>query len=56
MPEIFTLDVLRDYLLVGAALVWCDYHWASDVLAGWALSALIVWLALRVPLPRRLGG
>jgi undecaprenyl-diphosphatase len=44
------------WLLVGAALVWCDYHWASDVLAGWALSALIVWLALRVPLPRRLGG
>lgn len=42
------------WLLVGAALVWCDYHWASDVLAGWALSALIVWLALRVPLPRRL--
>lgn len=43
------------WLLAGAALVWCDYHWASDVLAGWALSALIVWLALRVPLPRRLG-
>lgn len=41
------------WLLVGAALVWCDYHWASDVLAGWALSALIVWLVLRVPLPRR---
>lgn len=40
------------WLLVGAALVWCDYHWASDVLAGWALSALIVWLALRVPQPR----
>jgi undecaprenyl-diphosphatase len=41
------------WLLVGVALVWCDYHWASDVLAGWALSALIVWLALRVPLPHR---
>ena len=41
------------WLLVGAALVWCDYHWASDVLAGWALAALIVWLALRVPRPRR---
>ena len=41
------------WLLVGVALVWCDYHWASDVLAGWALSALIVWLALRVPAPRR---
>ena len=42
------------WLLVGAALVWCDYHWATDVLAGWALSALIVWLALRARLPRRL--
>jgi membrane-associated phospholipid phosphatase len=41
------------WLLVGAALVWCDYHWTTDVLAGWALSALIVWLALRVQLPRR---
>ena len=41
------------WLLVGAALVWCDYHWASDVLAGWALSALIVWLTLRVPPLRR---
>ncbi len=41
------------WLLIGAALVWCDYHWASDVLAGWALSGLIVWLALRVPLPGR---
>jgi membrane-associated phospholipid phosphatase len=41
------------WLLVGAALVWCDYHWATDVLAGWALSALIVWLALRVPPLRR---
>jgi membrane-associated phospholipid phosphatase len=43
------------WLLVGVALVWCDYHWASDVLAGWALSALIVWLALRVRWPARLG-
>ncbi len=41
------------WLLIGAALVWCDYHWASDVLAGWTLSALIVWLALRVPPGRR---
>ena len=39
------------WLLVGVALIWCDYHWASDVLAGWALSALIVWLALRVRWP-----
>jgi membrane-associated phospholipid phosphatase len=36
--------------LVGAALVWCDYHWFTDVVAGWALSALIamaVWQAQR---------
>ncbi len=34
--------------LVGIALIWCDYHWFTDVLAGWALSALIVMAALRV--------
>ncbi len=33
--------------LVGAALVWCDYHWFTDVAAGWALAALIVMAALR---------
>lgn len=31
-------------VLVGAALVWCDYHWFTDVVAGWALAALIVWV------------
>lgn len=36
------------WLLVGTALLWCDYHWFTDVAAGWALSALIVPLALRV--------
>ena len=41
------------WLLVGAALVWCGYHWATDVLAGWALAGLIVWLAVRVPVPGR---
>jgi membrane-associated phospholipid phosphatase len=34
--------------LVGAALIWCDYHWFTDVLAGWALAALIVMAALRI--------
>jgi membrane-associated phospholipid phosphatase len=34
--------------LVGAALIWCDYHWFTDVVAGWALSALIVMAALRI--------
>jgi membrane-associated phospholipid phosphatase len=33
--------------LVGAALIWADYHWFTDVAAGWALAALIVMAALR---------
>jgi membrane-associated phospholipid phosphatase len=43
-------------LLVGASLVWCDYHWSTDVVAGWALAGLIIQAALmlsRLPLPRR---
>jgi undecaprenyl-diphosphatase len=46
-------------LLVGAALVWCDYHWFTDVLAGWALAGLIIQAAVmlsRLPLPRRARG
>jgi len=35
-------------LLVGAALVWCDYHWFTDVVAGWALAVLIIQAALLV--------
>jgi membrane-associated phospholipid phosphatase len=34
--------------LVGLALVWCDFHWFTDVVAGWALAALIVMAALRL--------
>jgi membrane-associated phospholipid phosphatase len=33
--------------LVGAALIWGDYHWFTDVVAGWALAALIIMAALR---------
>jgi membrane-associated phospholipid phosphatase len=33
--------------LVGVALIWGDYHWFTDVVAGWALAALIVMAALR---------
>jgi undecaprenyl-diphosphatase len=33
--------------LVGVALVWCDYHWLTDVVAGWALAAFIVWIVWR---------
>ena len=41
-------------LLVGVALVWCDYHWFTDVVAGWALAGLIIQgslLVSRWPLP-----
>jgi membrane-associated phospholipid phosphatase len=34
--------------LVGAALIWCDLHWFTDVVAGWALSALIIMASLRL--------
>jgi membrane-associated phospholipid phosphatase len=34
--------------LVGVALIWCDYHWFTDVAAGWALTALIVMGSLRL--------
>ncbi len=39
-------------LLVGVALVWCDYHWPLDVLASWCLAAALlsaVGAALLVP-------
>jgi membrane-associated phospholipid phosphatase len=42
-------------LLVGVALVWCDDHWFTDVLAGWALAGLIIQAAVtasRLPPPR----
>jgi membrane-associated phospholipid phosphatase len=32
------------WLGVGAALVWCDYHWFTDVVAAWALSGLVIQL------------
>jgi membrane-associated phospholipid phosphatase len=32
------------WLGVGAALVWCDWHWFTDVAAGWALSGLLIQL------------
>jgi len=37
--------------LVGLALIWCDFHWFTDVLAGWALAALIVMAAGRLTRP-----
>ena len=41
--------------LIGGALVWCDFHWFTDVVAGWALTALIVMAALRLARPRSAG-
>lgn len=41
------------WLGVGAALVWCDYHWFTDVAAGWALSGLILQLTFWINRPRR---
>jgi membrane-associated phospholipid phosphatase len=35
-------------VLVGAALVWLNYHWFTDVAAGWALAAIIIQAALRL--------
>jgi len=32
--------------LIGAALVWGDYHWFTDVAAGWALAAIIIQLTV----------
>lgn len=29
-------------LAVGAALVWCDYHWPLDVLGSWCLTATVL--------------
>ncbi len=44
-------------LAVGAALVWRNYHWVTDVVAGWALAALILQAALWLTGPAgRLGG
>ncbi len=37
--------------LVGVALVWCDYHWCTDVVAGWALAGIIIQVAMRLAQP-----
>jgi undecaprenyl-diphosphatase len=41
---------------VGAALVWCGIHRLTEVVAGWALAALIVPLAIRLTAPRATRG
>ena len=32
---------------VGFCLMWCDFHWFLDVLAGWCLSGVILWCLIR---------
>ena len=51
-PALAGLGLL--WLGVGAALVWCDWHWFTDVVAGWALSGLLLQLTFWINRPRRL--
>lgn len=37
------------WIAVPVALIWSDYHWFTDVVAGWALTAIIVPLAFKLP-------
>jgi membrane-associated phospholipid phosphatase len=57
LRRIATAVVAAVCLLVGIALVWCDYHWFTDVVAAWALAVLIVQAVWRGRhwLPHRLG-
>jgi membrane-associated phospholipid phosphatase len=45
--------------LVGMAMIWCNLHWFTDVVGGFALAALIVpltmWLTCRARSPQRPG-
>jgi membrane-associated phospholipid phosphatase len=38
--------------VVGLALIWCNYHWFTDVVAGWALAAIIIQICLVIAGPR----
>jgi undecaprenyl-diphosphatase len=46
-------------VLVGMAMMWCNLHWFTDVVAGFALAGLIVpftvWLTCRHRNPQRPG-
>jgi undecaprenyl-diphosphatase len=37
--------------VVGLALLWCNYHWLTDVVAGWALAAIIIQICLVIAGP-----
>lgn len=45
--------------LIGMAMIWCNLHWFTDVIAGFALAGLIVpftmWLTCREGGPERPG-
>ena len=32
---------------VGVTLIWCNYHWFLDVVAGWSLTGVILWCLVR---------
>jgi undecaprenyl-diphosphatase len=40
--------LVAGYLLlqgaIGAALVYCDYHWFLDVVGSWCLAGVVLWL------------
>jgi undecaprenyl-diphosphatase len=40
--------------VVGLALIWCNYHWFTDVVAGWALAAVIIQICLVIAGPREI--
>ncbi|MFB6891569.1 phosphatase PAP2 family protein [Kitasatospora sp. NPDC056327] len=40
---------------VGLGLVWREYHWLLDVVAGWCLGGLVLWALARWPLTCRPG-
>lgn len=39
--------------VVGVAVVLLDYHWVSDVVAGWAAGGLVLWVVLAADARRR---
>jgi len=50
-----SLAMLLCFLLVGFALVWQNLHWFTDVVAGWALAAIIIQATLRLTRAGRTG-